>query len=78
MLFVCCEDTGMGCRENRKLRPTESPSSAKKQLWGQKHNLEHTEEDLLGQEHCRPTLSSDSVWRAGENTNMKGNMGGGD
>lgn len=25
MLFVCCEDTGMGCRENRKLRPTEGP-----------------------------------------------------
>lgn len=59
MLFVCCEDTGTGCRENRKLRPTESPSRAKRQLWGLKDNLEHAEEDLLGQEHCRPMLSSD-------------------
>lgn len=75
MLFVCWEHTGMGCRENRKLRPTESPSSAEKQLWGQKDNVDHTEE---GQEHCRPTLSRDSVWRTGENTNMKGNMGEGD
>lgn len=71
MLFVCCEDTGTGCRENRKLRPTESPSSAKRQLWGQKDNLERTEEDQLGQEHCRPTLSSGSVWRTGENTAWK-------
>lgn len=78
MLFVCCEDTGMGCRENRKLRPTEGPRSAEKQLWGQKDNLEHTGEDLLGHEQCRATLSSDSVWRTEENTDMKGNMGEGD
>lgn len=69
LLFVCSEDTGMSCR------PTESPSRAKKQLWGQKDNLEHTEGDLLGQGHCRPTLRSDSVWRTGEKTNMKGNKG---
>lgn len=40
MLLVCSEDTGMGCRENRKLRPTDSASSAEKQLWGQKDNLD--------------------------------------
>lgn len=68
----------MGFRENRKLRPTESPSSAKKQLWGLKDNLEHAEEDVLGQQHCRPTLSSDSVWRAGGSTNREGTMGEGD
>lgn len=34
---VCFKDTG--CKEKGKLRATESPSSAEKQLWGQKGKL---------------------------------------
>lgn len=39
-----------GSGANEKLRPTEDPGSAEKQLWGQKGKMEHTEDKLLGQE----------------------------
>lgn len=66
LLSVCCEDTGRVCR------PTESPSRAKKRLWGQRDNLEHTEGDLLGQGHCRPTLGSVEDWGEDKHERQRG------
>lgn len=62
----------MGGRENRKLRATESASSAKKQLWGQKDNLEHSEEDLWDRNTADPHsavtqcggLGTTQTWKA--------------